>query len=185
MKSLFFLCCVLPLLVEAKCEMPIVEYPPDASWKITDRHVYEDSWLGSSLSVRTPEGKGSLYVYSLGIQNPEQGDLKEQIDQGIRDIKRSVAQRGGRGTESFGLPDSLYSHISFISETVYLITEIGSGTQMEFISIGTLGGCFHKIRYTSLLPSMEKADLTQGVMSFSRFINGINFQYIDRGYVQP
>ena len=174
---LFISLFLLPLIAKTDCEMPSF----DGIWTVVDRHKYPDSRLGSSISFKESGAKATFYTYDLGIKPPETKQSLQQLDKAIEELKYRAKQQQTDLTSPFEIDKKTYAHIDFIDTAVFLIA---STSQMEFIAVGLVKGCFQKIRYTKQINSTEKRELVEGITDFAQFINAINFHFVEIGYLK-
>ncbi|WP_305988149.1 hypothetical protein [Roseibium sp. MMSF_3544] len=178
--------CLLSGTALAECRVPAFDAFQHPDWAVDQPVRYDDSKYGFSIAFHGRHAKGTFFIYDYGVSNPEAADAEEQLKQAVHEVYY-IAEKLTPETvlsDPYLVPEKLYADIGFVDNAVYLTTSSNTGQAVTVASMGLLHGCFHKLRYTHPVQSLETVDISEGLKGFIVLIQEMNDTMTHTNYLK-
>jgi hypothetical protein len=176
----------LPAQAYASCLVPVFDTFEQQNWTVGEPQHYDNTKYGFAFPFHGRSAKGTFYIYDFEVVNPNQEDAEKQLSQAVYEIDYLTKKLSSdtRLSDPYLVPKEYYSGSDFIENAVYLVMSTDGTHAVTIASMGLLHGCFHKLRYTHSIKSIEPVDIADGFKGFSVLINAMQTALQKTDYIR-
>jgi hypothetical protein len=176
----------LPAQVYASCMVPVFDKFEQQNWTVGEPQHYDNTKYGFAFPFHARSAKGTFYIYDFEVVDPSQEDADKQLSQAVYEIDYLTKKLSPdtKLSDPYLVPKEYFSRAEFIENAVYLVMSTDGSHAVTIASMGLLHGCFHKLRYTHSIKSIEFVDIADGLRGFSVLINAMQTALQKTDYIR-